>query len=205
MNWNILVAGGKENNSDSLSSGERTGNSPNQLCVGVVGPRHGSQMVRRTALKGRPQKVQALYSKIKWRLVESWVRRGTWNPVGINRDHPVRLNTPNWPIVNQYHEGKVKRTAGAEWNRSWNRMLTTSQSPLMGDGVPFVEWTGELPCRARLSRKYGAVAKASLNRAIVRRGRPETRRSSHDQVEGWVIPTGGPNRPPLKSWRMNCG
>ena len=84
-------------------------------------------------------------------------------------------------------------------------MLTTSQSPFRGDGVPFVESTGELPCLARLRRKDGAVAKASLNRAIVRRGRPETRRSSHDQVEGWVIPTGGPNRPPLKSWRMNCG
>ena len=29
-NWNILVAGGKENNNDSPSSGERTGKSLNQ-------------------------------------------------------------------------------------------------------------------------------------------------------------------------------
>ena len=35
----------------------------------------------------------------------------------------------------------------------------------MGDGVPFAEWTGELRSHARLSRKGGAVAKASLNRA----------------------------------------
>ncbi len=35
----------------------------------------------------------------------------------------------------------------------------------MGDGVPFVEWTGELRFHARLSRKGGAAAKASLNRA----------------------------------------
>lgn len=31
-NWNILVPSGKENNNDSPSSGERTGNSPNLLC-----------------------------------------------------------------------------------------------------------------------------------------------------------------------------
>jgi hypothetical protein len=30
--------------------------------------------------------------------------------VGICRHHPVRLNTPERPIVNQYREGKVKRT-----------------------------------------------------------------------------------------------
>ena len=35
----------------------------------------------------------------------------------------------------------------------------------MGDGVPFVEWTGELRSHARLSGKHGAAAKASLNRA----------------------------------------
>ena len=35
----------------------------------------------------------------------------------------------------------------------------------MGDGVPFVEWTGELRFFARLSRIGGAAAKASLNRA----------------------------------------
>ena len=35
----------------------------------------------------------------------------------------------------------------------------------MGDGVPFVEWTGELRSYARLSGRHGAAAKASLNRA----------------------------------------
>lgn len=45
----------------------------------------------------------------------------------------------------------------------------------MGDGVPFVEWTGELRSYARLSGRHGAVAKASLNRAnIVCGRRPET-------------------------------
>ncbi len=36
----------------------------------------------------------------------------------------------------------------------------------MGDGVPFVEWTGELRSYARLSGRHGAAAKASLNRAM---------------------------------------
>ena len=41
VNWNILVAGGKEREIDSLSSGERNGKSPNRHWVGVVGPQCG--------------------------------------------------------------------------------------------------------------------------------------------------------------------
>ena len=43
VNWNIQVTGGRENKSDSVSSGERTRISPNQCCygnTGVVGPRY---------------------------------------------------------------------------------------------------------------------------------------------------------------------
>ena len=36
-NWNISLPGGKENNSDSLSSGDRTGRSLNQRCFGIFG------------------------------------------------------------------------------------------------------------------------------------------------------------------------
>ena len=63
-NWNILVPVGKENNSDSLSSGERTGNSPNQPCpgsVGVVGHRHTITEWRRILWKEEPQSVKAAY------------------------------------------------------------------------------------------------------------------------------------------------
>jgi len=46
-NWNILVAGGKESECDSLSSGERNGNSPNHLLAsGVVGPLKKEQSLR---------------------------------------------------------------------------------------------------------------------------------------------------------------
>ncbi len=50
-----------------------------------------------------------------------------------------------------------------------------------------------------------SVAEASLNRAIVCRIRPETGCSSHEQVEGGVTSTGGPNPPSLKSRGMTCG
>ena len=76
----------------------------------------------------------------------------------------------------------------------------------MGDGVPFVEWTGELRLHARLRWRVGAVAKASLNRAHEVCGRrPETKWSTHVQVEGAVKRTGGPNQGTLKSAWMRCG
>ena len=54
VNWNILVTAGIENNSDSPSSGERTGISPNHICYGkcgVVGLRYGSIINSRTPLE----------------------------------------------------------------------------------------------------------------------------------------------------------
>ena len=47
--------------------------------------------------------------------IESQVAWSTWNSVWICEDHLVRLNIPEWPIVKQYREGKVKRTPGGEW------------------------------------------------------------------------------------------
>ena len=41
---------------------------------------------------------------------DTQVPRDTCNPVGIWGDHPPRLNIPRRPIVNQYREGKAKRT-----------------------------------------------------------------------------------------------
>ena len=46
--------------------------------------------------------------------IESQVAWSTWNSVWISEDHLVRLNIPEWPIVKQYREGKVKRTPGGE-------------------------------------------------------------------------------------------
>src|SRR5712692_9429719 len=71
-------------------------------------------------------------------LFRSRVPRGTRNPVGIRVDHHPRLNITLRPIVNQYREGKVKRTPVRgvkeylnpsiykQWNhhvaRRWNRV-----------------------------------------------------------------------------------
>ena len=61
--------------------------------------------------------------------------------------------------------GKGEKNPERGVKRLWNCMLTKSQRPLKADGVPIEEWTGELYYHARLSRRYGAEAKASLNRA----------------------------------------
>ena len=84
-------------------------------------------------------------------------------------------------------------------------MPTKSQRALKPDGVPIEEGTGELLFRARLSRRYGAEAKANLKRVRVRCSRPETRRSSHEQVEVVVKYHGGPNQLSLKRQWMTCG
>ena len=112
-NWNILVPVGKENNNDSPSSGERTGISPNHPCYGmrgVVGPRCGKKYVEKNDLESSTIEHDSCVFEYILSLVVSWVARDTRNPVWICRDHPVRLNTPERPIVNQYCEGKVKST-----------------------------------------------------------------------------------------------
>ena len=113
-NWNILVPAGKENKNDSPSSGERTGNSPDQYCygnIGVVGPHCEKKSVEKNVLESSTKEHESCVFEIRWILVVSWVTRDTRNLAWICRDHPARLNTPERPIVNQYCEGKVKSTS----------------------------------------------------------------------------------------------
>ena len=139
-------------------------------------------------------------------LAVSWVPPDTWNPVGRWGDHPLSLNTTQRPIVNQYREGKVKSTPLGEWNSSWNLVPTSTESSSMSDRVPFVEWSGELMYLARL-RSFALQPQGNrvLNGRLVICIRPETEWPIHGQVEARVTPRGGPNRPPLKWWRMSCG
>ena len=60
--------------------------------------------------KDAPKRVKALYAKSKSALGVSQVLRSTWNSVGIQADHGLRLNTKSKPIVYKYREGKLKRT-----------------------------------------------------------------------------------------------
>ena len=138
---------------------------------------------------------------------ESWITiwvsgvpRDTRNLVGSWEDHLPRLNTNWWPIVKKYREGKVKRTPGGEWKRTWNLVFTSSRRALRLDGVLFVERSGELPCAARLS-SHGAEPKGnrvSTGRWVAR-GRPETGWPIHAQAEVPVKGDGGPNPRVLKN------
>ncbi len=113
-NWNILVPAGKENNNDSPSSGERTGKSPNHSCYGmdgVVGPRRCKNSCERNSLERLTRDGDSPVFEARRSIVVSWVARNTRNSAWICRDHPVRLNTPERPIVDQYREGKVKSTS----------------------------------------------------------------------------------------------
>ena len=113
-NWNILVPAGKENNNDSPSSGERTGKSPNQLCygiIGVVGPRRRTKICEKNVLESSTIEHDSCVFEAFSTVEVSWVARSTRNSAWICRDHPVRLNTPERPIVDQYCEGKVKSTS----------------------------------------------------------------------------------------------
>ena len=79
--------------------------------AGVVGLRYmrsnwiGSCLESQTIEGESPVRVRL------WVLAVSWVARSTRNSAWISRDHPVRLNTPQRPIVNEYCEGKVKSTS----------------------------------------------------------------------------------------------
>ena len=113
-NWNILVPAGKENKNDSPSSGERTGISPNQCCygnIGVVGPRCRKNFSEKNSLENETIDGDSPVFEAERSVVVSWVARDTRNLAWICRDHPVRLNTPERPIANQYCEGKVKSTS----------------------------------------------------------------------------------------------
>ena len=136
----------------------------------------------------------------------SRVRRDTRNPDGSREDHLPSLNIPWWPIVNKYCEGKVKRTPGGEWKRTWNPLFTNSRSIEIYDGVLFVERSGELRYQARLS---GQAVKPKGNRVWIGRqvwwSRPETGWPIHEQVEVTVKGNGGPNSHLLKKVEMTCG
>ena len=65
--------------------------------------------------------------------------------MGIYGDHAVRLNTPWRPIVNQYREGKVKRTPARGVKeylkpyayKQWEGYARFSNGSGMPDRVPF--------------------------------------------------------------------
>ena len=104
----------------------------------------------------------------------------------FRRNQPGPSGKPKYYLVTDSEPvpwGKGEKNPGRGVKSTWNRMLTSSQSPLMGDGVPFVEWTGEWRFHARLIWRRGAAAKASLNRACSMRS--STRNQVTYPCAGW--------------------
>ena len=60
------------------------------------------------------------------------VERDTWNPVRRWGDHPPRLNTRDRPIVNQYREGKAKRTPARGVKKNLKPCTYKQWEPLNG-------------------------------------------------------------------------
>lgn len=145
------------------------------------------------------------YLKCPYYLRVSWVGRDTCNPVWICPDHWEILNTNHLPIVNEYCEGKMKRTRRREWNRNM-KPLAYKESKLYTLRKKMDEWW-----RAfwSMSRRVIVACKVKLTKAEPKRkrvlivrwvcgNRPETEWAIHGQVEGGIKPSGGPNRLPLK-------
>jgi hypothetical protein len=94
---------------------------------------------------------------------------GHEKPVGNPGGPPSKAKYADWPIVNKYREGKVKRTPWGEWNRIWNRKLTSSGSTMYLVHVwprAFCIMSQWVIFAGKVKPLGVAVAKASLNRAF---------------------------------------
>ena len=120
MNWNILVTVGIENNSDSPSSGERTGISPNRICygkTGVVGLRYGIINYSRTLLERESKEGE--------------------RPVGEISDKPSSILSRAGPV-----KSCLNRAApSAKTKYSWE---TDSEQVPWGKGEKYSEQEGEI-------------------------------------------------------------
>jgi hypothetical protein len=130
----ILISGGKENNRDSPSSGERTGKSPppNPAARFRVAARMGVVAYGPASLPGRTRRSK---SPLNGAMARRWCQasRGRRSVPGSDRAFEsgclrvqpeaggklhLRLNTATRPIVDKYREGKLKRTLKREFIRT---------------------------------------------------------------------------------------
>ena len=104
----------------------------------------------------------------RWTVV-SKVPSDTCNPMGRRGAHPPSLNTTWWPIVEQYCEGKVKRTPEGEWKEPETLCLQahkalrvyTVRCGTFCRMVRRVYVCSEVKCL-----RHGAVGKPSVNSAL---------------------------------------
>ena len=92
-----------------VASEKETAQTRVACCSGVVGP-HLESDIKLNHLESWAIAGDSPVSTNCRGRAEPWVGRDRRNPAWICRHHPVRLNTPQRPIVNQYRKGKVKGT-----------------------------------------------------------------------------------------------
>jgi hypothetical protein len=128
-NLSISISGGRETNEDSLSNGERSGNSSSlkSLAVAVRELWPGEATGRRATLskltwKGASERVRAPFAAPSTGAVVAFGESGClgMQPKVGGRLH-LKLNTGTRPIANKYREGKVKSTLKRESKRPRNR------------------------------------------------------------------------------------
>ncbi len=129
LNLSISISGGRETNKDSLSNGERSGNSSSLKSLAVTA---------RELWPGEAAVPGLMLSKLTWKGTSERVRAPCATPSGraatvfgesgclgmqpkVGGKLHLKLNTCTRPIANKYHEGKVKSTLKRESKRPQNR------------------------------------------------------------------------------------
>ena len=140
-NWNISLPGGKENNSDSLSSGDRTGISLNQLCfgiIGVVGLRYMNMYWSGTVLERRTIESESLvHVRCIW--VSSTLSRAGHEESCLKQPGPsgkakYYKETDSEPVL--WRKGEKNPEQGSEIVPETVRLQAVGALK-WGDGVPF--------------------------------------------------------------------
>ena len=192
---------------DFQSSGERNGKSPNRrACMSGFGLHNWSVIANRTVLERPAREGESPVSERWGKTAGSRVLRDTRNLVGKSGDHPVRLNTTQWPIEHSTVKERWKEPRVGEWKSTWNLVFTNSGSTLWVRPRTFCRTVRRVILTGEVKHlRCGAEGKPSLNRAKVSGNIPETGWSTHVQVEAGVKSRGGPNTHPLKRVVMRCG
>ena len=142
MNWNILVTLGEENNSDSVSSGERTRISPNQFCygkIGVVGLRCDSLKYSRRCLESTTIEGESPVSEI---LITSSSILSSAGPEKscMNLAAPSAKAKYSWETDSEqvpWGKGEKYPEQGSEIDPETIRLQAVGATPRRGDRVPF--------------------------------------------------------------------
>ena len=136
---------------DVLSSGERKGQSPNRhACMAGFGLHNWSLTVSRTVLERPARDGESPVSENRRSMAGSRVPRDTWNLVGMSGDHPVRLNTTQWPIAHSTVKERWKEPREGSEREPETLCLQAVEVLYMHNRVLFVERSGELRKLARL-------------------------------------------------------